>query len=112
MKIVLDVMGGDLAPQAPIHGAINALEKTNNETKIILIGDQKVIAQHLKGFSSPRLSINHASESINTSDRASKVVKSKPDSSMVRGLNLVKEKKADAFISCLLYTSPSPRDRG
>ena len=99
MKIVLDVMGGDLAPQAPIHGAINALEKTNNETKIILIGDQKVIAQHLKGFSSPRLSINHASESINTSDRASKVVKSKPDSSMVKGLNLVKEKKADAFIS-------------
>ena len=99
MKIVLDVMGGDLAPQAPIHGAINALKKTNNETKIILIGDQKVIARHLKGFSSPRLSINHASESIDTSDRASKVVKSKPDSSMVRGLNLVKEKKADAFIS-------------
>ena len=51
MKIVLDVMGGDLAPQAPIDGAINALEKTNNETKIILIGDQKVIARHLKGFS-------------------------------------------------------------
>ena len=48
MKIVLDVMGGDRAPQAPIYGAINALEKTNKETKIILIGDQKVIDEHLE----------------------------------------------------------------
>ncbi len=99
MKIVLDVMGGDLSPSAPVLGAIQALKKTHSETQIVLIGNQEVIDKSLDGFTSPNLSIKHTDQSIEATDKASTVVKSKPNSSLVIGLKMVKEKKADAFIS-------------
>ena len=99
MKIVLDVMGGDLSPSAPVQGAIQALKKTRSETQIVLIGNQEVIDKSLDGFTSPNLSIKHTDQSIEATDKASTVVKSKPNSSLVIGLKMVKEKKADAFIS-------------
>ena len=99
MKIVLDVMGGDLSPSAPVQGAIQALKKTRSETQIVLIGNQEVIDKSLDGFTSPNLSIKHTDQSIEVTDRASTVVKSKPNSSLVIGLKMIKEKKADAFIS-------------
>ena len=99
MKIVLDVMGGDLSPSAPVLGAIQALKKTRSETQIVLIGNQEVIDKSLDGFTSPNLSIKHTGQSIEATDKASTVVKSKPNSSLVIGLKMVKEKKADAFIS-------------
>ncbi|MEC8689225.1 MAG: phosphate acyltransferase PlsX [Candidatus Neomarinimicrobiota bacterium] len=99
MKIVLDVMGGDLSPSAPVLGAIQALKKTRSETQIVLIGNQEVIDKSLDGFTSPNLSIKHTDQSIEVTDRASTVVKSKPNSSLVIGLKMIKEKKADAFIS-------------
>ena len=99
MKIVLDVMGGDLSPSAPVQGAIQALKKTRSETQIVLIGNQEVIYKSLDGFTSPNLSIKHTDQSIEATDKASTVVKSKPNSSLVIGLKMIKEKKADAFIS-------------
>ncbi|MBO03177.1 MAG: phosphate--acyl-ACP acyltransferase [Candidatus Marinimicrobia bacterium] len=99
MKIVLDVMGGDLSPSAPVLGAIQALKKTRSETQIVLIGNQEVIDKSLDGFTSPNLSIKHTDQSIEATDKASTVVKSKPNSSLVIGLKMLKEKKADAFIS-------------
>ena len=99
MKIVLDVMGGDLPPSAPVQGAIQALKKTRSETQIVLIGNQEVIDKSLDGFTSPNLSIKHTDQSIEATDKASTVVKSKPNSSLVIGLKMIKEKKADAFIS-------------
>lgn len=99
MKIVLDVMGGDLSPSAPVQGAIQALKKTRSETQIVLIGNQEVIDKSLDGFTSPNLSIKHTDQSIEATDKASTVVKSKPNSSLVIGLKMIKEKKADAFIS-------------
>ncbi len=99
MKIVLDVMGGDLSPSAPVLGAIQALKKTRSETQIVLIGNQEVIDKSLDGFTSPNLSIKHTDQSIEATDKASTVVKSKPNSSLVIGLKMIKEKKADAFIS-------------
>ena len=99
MKIVLDAMGGDFAPIAPVNGTIEALKRVKNDTEIILIGDQVSIRDTLKGFKSPNLNIVHANQSIDPDERASKVVKTKPNSSMVLGLNMVKEKKANAFIS-------------
>ena len=99
MKIVLDVMGGDLSPSAPVQGAIQALKKTHSETQIVLIGNQEVIYKSLDGFTSPNLSIKHTDQSIEATDKASTVVKSKPNSSLVIGLKMIKEKKADAFIS-------------
>lgn len=99
MKIVLDVMGGDLSPSAPVLGAIQALKRTRSETQIVLIGNQEVIDKSLDGFTSPNLSIKHTDQSIEATDKASTVVKSKPNSSLVIGLKMIKEKKADAFIS-------------
>ena len=99
MYIALDVMGGDNAPHAPVQGAIKALKNNLFNLKIILIGDELKIKKELGDFKSERVSVLHASEKITSSDRASKVIKSKPDSSMVKGIRLLKEKKADAFIS-------------
>ena len=99
MYIALDVMGGDNAPHAPVQGAIKALKNNLFNLKIILIGDELKIKKELGGFKSERVSVLHASEKITSSDRASKVIKSKPDSSMVKGIRLLKENKADAFIS-------------
>ena len=93
MKIVLDAMGGDFASIAPVNGAIEALKRVKSDTEIILIGDQVEIKEALKGFTSPNLNIVHASQSIEPDERASKVVKTKPNSSMVLGLSMVKEKK-------------------
>ena len=50
MKIALDAMGGDLAPQATLQGALDALEKsTNNDLEIILLGNEKRINEFLGG---------------------------------------------------------------
>ena len=99
MNIALDVMGGDQAPKAPVKGAIAALSRTQKDIKIILLGDKSIIHQELNGFTSDRLEIIHATEHVTMDDIASKVIKSKSDSSMVKGIHLVKDNKANAFIS-------------
>ena len=99
MNIALDVMGGDQAPKAPVKGAIAALSRTQKDIKIILLGDKSIIHQELNGFTSDRLEIIHATEHVTMDDIASKVIKSKPGSSMVKGIHLVKDNKANAFIS-------------
>lgn len=99
MNIALDAMGGDHAPHAPVKGAIKALKNSHDNLNIVLIGDEYNIKQELSGFNSKKLSILHASEIITIGDSASKIVKTKPDSSIVKGIGLLKDKKADAFIS-------------
>ena len=99
MDIALDVMGGDHSPYAPIQGTIKAIKSGLCDSNIVLVGDEKVIKNELNGFDSKNLSILHASDTITIDDSASKLVKKKPDSSMVKGIRLIKEKSADAFIS-------------
>ena len=99
MDIALDVMGGDHSPHAPIQGTIKAIKSGLCDSNIVLVGDEQVIKNELNGFDSKKLSILHASDTITIDDSASKLVKKKPDSSMVKGIRLIKEKSADAFIS-------------
>ena len=100
MKIALDAMGGDMAPQATLKGAIDALDKSKSkELNIILLGNEKIINEFLGNNISSSLSIVHCTDEVTMHDNGSKIIKSKPDSSMVKGITLVKEKKADAFIS-------------
>ncbi len=100
MKIALDAMGGDMAHQATLKGAIDALDKSKNkELNIILLGNEKIINEFLGNNISSSLSIVHCTDEVTMHDNGSKIIKSKPDSSMVKGITLVKEKKADAFIS-------------
>ncbi|MBT4150095.1 MAG: phosphate acyltransferase PlsX [Candidatus Marinimicrobia bacterium] len=99
MKIALDAMGGDLAPQAIIQGAFDAISRSSEDLEIILIGNQDKINSCLDKTLPNQISIHHASEIVTMDDDGSKVFKSKPDSSIVQGLKLVKENKANAFIS-------------
>lgn len=104
MKILLDAMGGDNAPDANIKGAVKAINQIKAE--VILIGKQEVIEQKAKEFYgktleeiSPRLIIKNASETIEMEDGPTDAIKHKKDSSMVVGFNMLKNGEGDVFIS-------------
>lgn len=104
MKIILDAMGGDNAPDATIKGAVKALEKTKAD--IILVGKEEIIRNKIKEFYnkdmeeiSSRLSIKSATETIEMEDQPTVAIKHKKDSSMVVGFNMLKNGEGDVFIS-------------
>jgi glycerol-3-phosphate acyltransferase PlsX len=101
MKIALDVMGGDFAPQNPIGGVKLALESLPQLTRLFLVGKPDVIEQELKlqGVSSPILEIVPASQIVDMSDSGLDAVRKKKDSSISRAVELVKDGKADAVVS-------------
>lgn len=96
--IVLDAMGGDNAPAAVVDGAVQAARAFPVE--IILVGRQEVIEQELAKHDTQGLSlpIVHASEVVEMTDHTM-AVKEKKDASMVVGVRLVKEGKAEAFVT-------------
>tara|TARA_X000001036_G_scaffold415851_2_gene432366 strand:+ start:340 stop:1353 length:1014 start_codon:yes stop_codon:yes gene_type:complete len=99
MKIIVDAMGGDQAPSEIVKGAIDASIE-NDDLDIILIGDEEKIKKTLpKNKKLAKYKIHHSSQSVEMNDRPSQIVKQKPDSSIVSGLNLLKSKKAHAFVS-------------
>ena len=104
MRIILDAMGGDNAPDANIKGAINAVNKVKAE--IILVGKEEVIRSKIKEFYgkeieeiSDRLKIHNATETIEMEDQPTVAIKHKKDSSMVVGFNMLKQDEGDVFIS-------------
>ena len=101
MKIILDAMGGDNAPDANIKGAINAINKVKAE--IILVGKEEVIRSKIKEFygkeMEERLKIHNATETIEMEDQPTVAIKHKKDSSMVVGFNMLKQDEGDVFIS-------------
>ena len=104
MKILLDAMGGDNAPDANIKGAVNAINKVKAE--VVLIGKEDVIRNKIKEFYgkeleeiSDRLKIKNATETIEMEGTPTLAIKHKKDSSMVVGFNMVKKEEGDVFIS-------------
>ena len=104
MKIVLDAMGGDNAPDANIKGAVNAINKVKAE--VVLVGKEDVIRSKVKEFYgkeieeiSDRLKIRNATETIEMEDTPTVAIKRKKDSSMVVGFKMLKEDEGDVFIS-------------
>ena len=65
MIIALDAMGGDLAPQAIIEGALDAVNNSSDDLKIILVGDQEKINSFVESTLPKQISIHHASEIVN-----------------------------------------------
>ena len=105
MKILLDAMGGDNAPDATIKGAVRAISEIKAE--VILIGNEEIINAKVKEFYgkdklsdiNSRLSIKHATEQIEMEDTPTVAIKHKKDSSMVVGFRMLKEGEGDVFVS-------------
>ena len=102
MRIALDAMGTDRAPAVEVEGAVRALQELPESFHVVLVGDQERIRAELERLGevqSERLSILHAAQQIGPNESPAAAVRRKPDSSIVVGLTLQKEGKADAFIS-------------
>ena len=102
MKILLDAMGGDNAPEATIKGAVRAINQI--EAEVILVGNENIIREKVKEYYgkelediSERLKIKHTTETIEMEDIPTHAIKHKKDSSMVVGFKMLKE--GDVFIS-------------
>jgi glycerol-3-phosphate acyltransferase PlsX len=101
LRIALDAMGGDYAPKNTVAGAVEALRQTGNRFSVILVGHEKAIEDELRHCrtNGTRPHIVHASEVITFDDIPTSALKSKKQSSIVVGVKLHKEGKADAFVS-------------
>ncbi|GEN44881.1 phosphate acyltransferase PlsX [Alkalibacillus haloalkaliphilus] len=97
MKIAIDAMGGDHAPNAVVEGAKQAVEHYNDLT-ITLYGDEEQI-KPLLGDTYERVTIHHTSEKIENDDEPVRVVRKKKNASMVLMAEAVKNNEADACIS-------------
>ena len=101
MKVALDAMGGDHAPQACVGGAVLALREFPKLEKLFLVGDEARIREELDkhGCRDPRVEIVHATQVVEMSESAVDGVRRKKDSSISRAVDLVKHGQADAVVS-------------
>lgn len=99
MKIAIDGMGGDNAPVEIVKGCVEAANLIKDE--IYILGEQTLIQKELDKYKydPQRIHVVHASDVISGEDTPVRAVRTKTDSSMVRGLNMVKNEEADLFIS-------------
>lgn len=97
IRIVVDAMGGDNAPQEVVAGALMAAGGLDVE--LILVGRQELIQAELEGTSTHRLRIVHAPDVVEMEDHATDAFRDKPDASINVGLRLVKAGEADAFVT-------------
>ena len=99
-KIVLDAMGGDNSPYAMVEGAVNAVNEKDN-LFVYLVGPQEKIEEELKKYTydTTRIEVVHAPDEITCHDSPVNAIRQKKESSMVIGLKMVKEGKADGFVS-------------
>lgn len=97
MRIAIDAMGGDHAPDAIIKGSLDALSLLDAGDQIILVGDEAVISEHIaeRGASDPRLVVHHAPDSIGMDESPVDAVRSKPDSSIVQMMHLASRRHSD-----------------
>lgn len=98
MRIALDAMGSDAAPDVEIEGAVQASLDSDHE--IILVGDEAVLSQKLAAHPKKgNLRIVHASERIGMHESPVVAVRSKKDSSLMVAMRMVKNGEADAVVS-------------
>ena len=99
MKIAVDAMGGDNAPEAIVEGAVMASREL--QSKIILVGDEEILKKELEKFDTKNLSIfiKHASEVIGMDEAPSVALRKKRESSIKIANEIVKNGEADAVVS-------------
>lgn len=99
MKILIDVMGGDNAPQAPISAAVRAAKEL--DVHMVLVGDTEVIEKELKNYTYPedKISMVHAPEVISNYEEPTKAVRQKKEASVVVAAQMLKKGEGDAMLS-------------
>ena len=99
MRIAIDGMGGDNAPGEIVKGCVDAAKQITEE--ILLVGDQDILQNELAKYKydPARIRVLHASEVITNEDAPVRAVRTKTESSLVKGITLVKNQEADLFIS-------------
>lgn len=99
IKIAVDAMGGDNAPYEIIKGTVEAVNEFG--ANVVLVGIQQTIEEELKKYTydKEKIEVINATEVISTDEVPTTAIRRKKDSSMVVGLNLVKDGRAAAFVS-------------
>ena len=101
MKIGLDIMGGDYAPDVVIEGAVDSLRHLEEGEKLVLIGDKEYVTAKLnvEGVDPDNFEILHAPEVIGMGEHPAKAFSQKKNSSMSIGYNLLKQGKINGLCS-------------
>lgn len=99
MKIIVDAMGGDNAPGAPVEAAIKACR--DFDVEIVLVGKEEVVKDELKkyGNTDKRIAVVNADDVITNYEEPAKAVRSKKDASVVVAANMLKNGEGDALLS-------------
>lgn len=101
MRILVDAMGGDHAPNQIVLGAIDAVK--NQDVEVVLVGRGETILQTLKAEGIQDLpkgvEIANAEDMVDMHDDPATVIKKRPDSSMIVGLRMLSDGRGDAFVS-------------
>ena len=100
MRIAVDAFGGDNAPAAVVEGCINALKKYP-DMSVTLCGDEERIKAELGKYQydGTRVDILHSPEIISCDEQPTFAIRRKKDSSLVKAMELVRDKKADCVVS-------------
>jgi glycerol-3-phosphate acyltransferase PlsX len=102
MKIAIDAMGGDYAPEAIIHGGVEATKSGKGEYEVVFVGDESrirsILSRHFRIQEYP-ISIIHASQKIEMGESPTVALKKKPDASVVVAMELHKQGKVDAVVT-------------
>lgn len=100
IRVAVDAMGGDNAPTEIVKGAAAAVQE-NKKIKVFLVGRENVIKAELAKYSVPQeqIEIVNAEEVIETAEPPVAAIRAKKDSSIVKGMKLVKDGTCDAFVS-------------
>lgn len=100
IKVAVDAMGGDHAPAEIVKGTVAAV-KLRQDIKVYLIGREEIVKEELAkhSYQGSQIEIIHAPEVIETAEPPVLAIRKKKQSSIVVGMNMVKEKKADAIVS-------------
>lgn len=101
MKIGIDILGGDFAPDANISGAILAKKELPNDVRLVLIGDRDQISSGLLSYGEDvsGYDIVHAPDVITMHDHPTRAIPQKPNSSIAVGFDLLAAKEINAFAS-------------
>ncbi|MBN1269775.1 MAG: phosphate acyltransferase PlsX [Kiritimatiellae bacterium] len=102
MRIAIDAMGGDFAPQEIVAGVVDAVRSLSGVGKVFLVGRQDAVEAELakhSGFSREKIEVRYASEVVGMDESPAAAIRRKKDSSIGRAVDLVKAGEADAVFS-------------